>query len=135
MTDSNPERDPRGWVSTSAHLVYLPADEVDLAHAGDDAKDVTFSRCRLQKSQCLLEGKVLTASVLPLTTIKSFKNRSSDSGRLDWNQPSSICWGGAFHRLWNRIGQFDQSGRPIVSNNFLVKFGEFILWKEGVNST
>ena len=33
MTVSTPERDPRGWVITIAHLVYLPAEAVDLAHA------------------------------------------------------------------------------------------------------
>ena len=41
MTVSTPGRDPRGWVITIAHLVYLPA-AVDLAHAGDDAKEVVF---------------------------------------------------------------------------------------------
>ena len=31
MTVSTPGRDPRGWVITIAHLVYLPAEAVDLA--------------------------------------------------------------------------------------------------------
>ncbi len=48
MTVSTPGRDPRGWVITIAHLVYLPAEAVDLAHAGDDARK-SFSRCRFQK--------------------------------------------------------------------------------------
>ncbi len=42
MTVSTPGRDPRGWVITIAHLVYLPAEAVDLAQAGDDAKEVVF---------------------------------------------------------------------------------------------
>ena len=42
MTVSTPGRDPRGWVITIAHLVYLPAIAVDQAQAGDDAKEVTF---------------------------------------------------------------------------------------------
>ena len=43
-------RDPRGWVITIAHLVYLPAEAVDLAHAGDDAKEVdVYKRQALTK--------------------------------------------------------------------------------------
>ncbi len=38
----SPGRDPRGWVITIAHLVYLPAIAVDQVQAGDDAKEVTF---------------------------------------------------------------------------------------------
>ena len=42
MTVSTPGRDPRGWVITISHLVYLPAIAVDQVQAGDDAKEVTF---------------------------------------------------------------------------------------------
>ncbi len=68
---------PRGWVVTIAHLVYLPAEAVDLAHAGDDARKSSFSmsvevpvfaRCRL---------------ILPLTTTRQRIHQVQ--GRLDWN--------------------------------------------------
>ena len=55
MTVSTPGRDPRGWVITIAHLVYLPAEAVELAHAGDDAKEVVFLDVDFKRSQCLLE--------------------------------------------------------------------------------
>ena len=56
MTVSTPGRDPRGWTVTIAHLIYLPSQALDLAQAGDDAKDVVFVDMDFQTGKCYLDG-------------------------------------------------------------------------------
>ena len=100
MTVSTPGRDPRGWVITIAHLVYLPAEAVDLAHAGDDAKEVVFLDVDFKKSQCLLDGESLAASDFAFDhyqIIPRIDQADSGSSRLESNLPLSVR--GAFHRL------------------------------------
>ena len=62
LTVSTPGRDPRGWVITIAHLVYLPAEAVDLAHAGDDAKEVVFLDVDFKQMKKLLKNWVNPSS-------------------------------------------------------------------------
>ena len=91
MTVSTPGRDPRGWVITIAHLVYLPAVAVDMVRAGDDAKEVLFLDVDFKHGECSLDGRVLTAEDLPLTTMRLSKNPSSGSkGAWPGIQHSSI---------------------------------------------
>ncbi len=128
MTVSTPGRDPRGWVITIAHLVYLPVIAVDQAQAGDDAKEVTFLDVDF-KTRSFRDGEqLLTAEdfafdhyQILLESIKRIQ------GRLDWNptflhlleSPFTVYEG---TELVNLISP----RRPIVSNNFLVKFGEYL---------
>ena len=128
MTVSTPGRDPRGWVITIAHLVYLPAIAVDQVQAGDDAKEVTFLDVDF-KTRSFRDGeRILTAEdfafdhyQILLESIKRIQ------GRLDWNptflhlleSPFTVYEG---TELVNLI----TPRRPIVSNNFLVKFGEYL---------
>lgn len=128
MTVSTPGRDPRGWVITIAHLVYLPAEAVELAHAGDDAKEVVFLDVDFKKSQCLLEGKALVVSDFAFDHYQIIQESIKRiQGRLDWNptflylleEPFTVYEATELVNLIN-------PGRPIVSNNFLVKFGEFV---------
>ena len=128
MTVSTPGRDPRGWVITIAHLVYLPAIAVDQAQAGDDAKEVTFLDVDFKTSSFKDGERLLTAEdfafdhyQILLESIKRIQ------GRLDWNptflhlleSPFTVYEG---TELVNLI----TPRRPIVSNNFLVKFGEYL---------
>ena len=100
---------------------------MDLAHAGDDAKEVVFSMSTSKKSQCLLEGKVLTASDFAFDHYQIIQESIKRiQGRLDWNQPSSICWEPFTVYEQTELVNLINPGRPIVSNNFLVKFGEFV---------
>jgi len=128
MTVSTPGRDPRGWVITIAHLVYLPAETVDLACAGDDAKEVVFLDVDFKKSQCLLDGEPLAASDFAFDHYQIIQESIKRiQGRLDWNptflylleEPFTVYEATELVNLIN-------PGRPIVSNNFLVKFGEFV---------
>lgn len=59
MTVSTPGRDPRGWTVTIAHLVYLPSRALDLAKAGDDAKEVVLVDVDFHTGKCYLDGKEL----------------------------------------------------------------------------
>lgn len=59
VTVSTPNRDPRGWTITVAHLVYLPGKVMDLVQAGDDAKEVVFVDVDFHAGQCYLDGKEL----------------------------------------------------------------------------
>ena len=128
MTVSTPGRDPRGWVITIAHLVYLPAIAVDQAQAGDDAKEVTFLDVDFKTSSFKDGEQFLTSEdfafdhyQILLESIKRIQ------GRLDWNptflhlleSPFTVYEG---TELVNLISP----RRPIVSNNFLVKFGEYL---------
>ena len=128
MTVSTPGRDPRGWVITIAHLVYLPAEAVELARAGDDAKEVVFLDVDFKKSQCLLEGKPLAASGFAFDHFRIIQESIKRiQGRLDWNptflhlleEPFTVYEATELVNLIN-------PGHPIVSNNFLVKYGEFV---------
>ena len=128
MTVSTPGRDPRGWVITIAHLVYLPAEAVDLAYAGDDAKEVVFLDVDFKQSQCLLDGEPLAASDFAFDHYQIIQESIKRiQGRLDWNptflylleEPFTVYEATELVNLIN-------PGRPIVSNNFLVKFGEFV---------
>ena len=128
LTVSTPGRDPRGWVITIAHLVYLPAEAVDLAHAGDDAKEVVFLDVDFKQSQCLLDGEPLAASDFAFDHYQIIQESIKRiQGRLDWNptflylleEPFTVYEATELVNLIN-------PGRPIVSNNFLVKFGEFV---------
>ena len=85
MTVSTPGRDPRGWVITIAHLVYLPAIAVDQAQAGDDAKEVTFLDVDF-KTNSFKDGE-------RLLTAEDCWNPSSGF-RDDWTgiQLFFICW-------------------------------------------
>ena len=128
MTVSTPGRDPRGWVITIAHLVYLPAIAINQVKAGDDAKEVTFLDVDF-KTRSFRDGeRLLTAEdfafdhyQILLESIKRIQ------GRLDWNptflhlleSPFTVYEG---TELVNLISP----RRPIVSNNFLVKFGEYL---------
>ena len=59
VTVSTPGRDPRGWTVTIAHLVYLPSRALDLAKAGDDAKEVVLVDVDFHTGKCYLDGKEL----------------------------------------------------------------------------
>ncbi|KXT76353.1 Nudix-related transcriptional regulator NrtR [Streptococcus sp. DD10] len=128
MTVSSPGRDPRGWVITIAHLVYLPCQVMKQVNAGDDAKQVMFLDVDF-KTQTFKDGeRYLTAKdfsfdhyQILLESIKRIQ------GRLDWNPtvlhlletPFTVYEG---TELINLISP----RRPIVSNNFLVKYRDFL---------
>ncbi len=128
MTVSTPGRDPRGWVITIAHLVYLPAEAVDMVRAGDDAKEVLFLDVDFKHGECSLDGRVLTAEDFAFDHYQIIQESIKRiQGRLDWNptflylleEPFTVYEATELVNLIN-------PGRPIVSNNFLVKFGEFV---------
>ena len=73
LTVSTPGRDPRGWVITIAHLVYLPAEAVDMVRAGDDAKEVLFLDSDFKLGECSLAGLVLTAEVFSFDHYEIFQ--------------------------------------------------------------
>ena len=107
---------------------------VDLAHAGDDAKEVVFLDVDFKQSQCLLDGEPLAASDFAFDHYQIIQESIKRiQGRLDWNptflylleEPFTVYEATELVNLIN-------PGRPIVSNNFLVKFGDS--WKKWVSS-
>ena len=50
---------PGGWTVTIAHLVYLPSRAIDLAKAGDDAKEVVLVDVNFHTGKCCLDGREL----------------------------------------------------------------------------
>ena len=99
-----------------------------MVQAGDDAKEVVFLDVDFKKSQCLLEGKALVASDFAFDHYQIIQESIKRiQGRLDWNptflylleEPFTVYEATELVNLIN-------PGRPIVSNNFLVKFGEFV---------
>ena len=128
MTVSTPGRDPRGWVITIAHLVYLPAEAVNMVQAGDDAKDVVFVDVDFQTGKCFLEGVELEEQAFAFDHYAIIQESIKRiQGRLDWNPTFLYLLEEEFTvyegtELVNLINP----GRPIVSNNFLVKYGEYV---------
>ena len=128
MTVSTPGRDPRGWTVTIAYLVYLPSRALDLVQAGDDAKDVVFVDVDFQTGKCYLEGVVLEEQAFAFDHYAIIQESIKRiQGRLDWNPTFLYLLEEEFTvyegtELVNLINP----GRPIVSNNFLVKYGEYV---------
>ena len=128
MTVSTPGRDPRGWTVTIAHLVYLPSRALDLVQAGDDAKDVVFVDVDFQTGKCYLEGVELEEQAFAFDHYAIIQESIKRiQGRLDWNPTFLYLLEEEFTvyegtELVNLI----TPGRPIVSNNFLVKYGEYV---------
>ena len=128
MTVSTPGRDPRGWTVTIAHLVYLPSRALELVQAGDDAKDVVFVDVDFQTGKCYLEGVELEEHAFAFDHYAIIQESIKRiQGRLDWNPTFLYLLEEEFTvyegtELVNLINP----GRPIVSNNFLVKYGEYV---------
>ena len=129
MTVSTPGRDPRGWVITIAHLVYLPANCYQPSQGWLMMLRKSPFLMLDFKTRSFRDGeRLLTAEdfafdhyQILLESIKRIQ------GRLDWNptflhlleSPFTVYEG---TELVNLI----TPRRPIVSNNFLVKFGEYL---------
>ena len=128
MTVSTPGRDPRGWTVTIAHLVYLPSRALELVQAGDDAKDVVFVDVDFQTGKCFLKGVELEDQAFAFDHYAIIQESIKRiQGRLDWNPTFLYLLEEEFTvyegtELVNLINP----GRPIVSNNFLVKYGEYV---------
>ena len=128
MAVSTPGRDPRGWTVTIAHLVYLPSRALGLVQAGDDAKDVVFVDVDFRTGKCFLEGVELEERAFAFDHYAIIQESIKRiQGRLDWNPTFLYLLGEEFTvyegtELVNLINP----GRPIVSNNFLVKYGEYV---------
>ena len=128
VTVSTPGRDPRGWTVTIAHLVYLPSRALDLVQAGDDAKEVVLVDVDFQTGKCFLEGLELGEQAFAFDHYAIIQESIKRiQGRLDWNPTFLYLLEEEFTvyegtELVNLINP----GRPIVSNNFLVKYGEYV---------
>lgn len=128
LTVSTPGRDPRGWVITIAHLVYLPAEVMDRVVAGDDAKEVHFLDVDFKKRECSLDGQVLTEKDFAFDHYQIIQESIKRiQGRMDWN-PTFL------YLLEEEFTVYDATAlintihpsKEILSNNFLVKYGEYI---------
>ena len=129
MTVSTPGRDPRGWTVTMPTWFSLPSRALELVQAGDDAKDGRFRRCRFSDRQVLLRGsRVRGASLRFLTIMPLSKNPSNESKAASTGiRPSFICWRrSSLSTKGLKLVNLINPGRPIVSNNFLVKYGEYV---------
>ncbi|MGT2712106.1 NUDIX domain-containing protein [Streptococcus oriscaviae] len=128
LTISDPNRDPRGWVMTIAHLVYLPSQALDLVQAGEDGREPIVIDVDFKKAQCSYQGQLLTAEdfafdhyEIVMTSIKRIQ------GRMKWNPtflnllqtPFTIY---AATDLVNLISP----DKKILHNNFLSKYGEYV---------
>ena len=99
-----PGRDPRGWVITIAHLVYLPAEAVDLAHAGDDAKGKSFFSMSISKVPVFARWRTLSCFWFCLDHYQIIQESIKRiQGRLDWNPTFLYLLEGALHRLWSNL--------------------------------
>ena len=128
LTVSTPGRDPRGWVITIAHLVYLPAEALELAQAGDDAKEVQFIDVDFKQGTCSLEGQLLTEADFAFDHYQIIQESIRRiQGRLDWNptflhlleSPFTVYEGTELVNLIN-------PRKEILPNNFLVKYGPYV---------
>ena len=128
MTVSTPGRDPRGWVITIAHLVYLPKEAMNQVRAGDDAKAAYFVDVDFKTGVCSLNGRDLSAEDFAFDHYELIQESIRRiQGRLDWNptffhlleEPFTVYEG---TELVNAIS----AAKPILHNNFLVKYGQYL---------
>ena len=128
LTVSSPERDPRGWVITIAHLVYLPKEVMDEVEAGDDAKEVLFIDVDFKTATCSLDGQKLSAEDFAFDHYQIIQESIKRiQGRLDWNPTFLYLLEEPFtvYEATDLVNAIS-SRRPIVSNNFLVKYKDFV---------
>ena len=125
---STPGRDPRGWVITIAHLVYLPKEAMNQVRAGDDANAAYFVDVDFKTGICSLNGQNLSAEDFAFDHYELIQESIRRiQGRLDWNptffhlleEPFTVYEG---TELVNAIS----AGKPILHNNFLVKYGQYL---------
>lgn len=123
MTVSTPNRDPRGWVITIAHLVYLPASVMTEAKAGDDASQVLFVDVDFQTETLSYQGKVLTEADFAFDHFEMIKaSIQRIKGRMDWYPTVLRLLGENFdlHEATALVNLI--LDKPILINNFLSKF-------------
>lgn len=128
VTVTNPIRDPRGWVMTVAHLVYLPSQALEHLQPGEDGRQPLVIDVDFKQRTCSYQGKLLTEADFAFdhyeivqTSIKRIQ------GRMDWNPtflhllqaPFTIY---AATDLVNAISP----DKTIIHNNFLSKYGDFV---------
>lgn len=128
LTVSTPGRDPRGWVITIAHLVYLPAQAVELAQAGDDAQEVQFIDVDFKTQTCWLDGRQLEPEDFAFDHYQIIQESIKRiQGRLDWN-PTFLHLLEAPFTVYEGTDLVNQINpkREILANNFLVKYGPYV---------
>lgn len=128
LTVTNPSRDPRGWVVTIAHLVYLPYQALAGFTVGEDGREPVMVDVDFQTASLSYQGQDLSAADFAFdhyAIVQASIRRIQ--GRMDWNPtflhlleaPFTIY---AATDLVNAISP----AKKILHNNFLSKFGEFV---------
>lgn len=123
MTVSTPYRDPRGWVITIAHLVYLPSSVMRDVEAGDDASQVLFVDVDFHKESLTYQGRELEADDFAFDHFEMIKaSIQRIKGRMDWYPTVLRLLGPSFdlHEATALVNLI--LDKPIVNNNFLAKF-------------
>ena len=116
-----------GRLLSPTWCIYLRR-ALELVQAGDDAKDVVFVDVDFQTGKCFLEGLELGEQAFAFDHYAIIQESIKRiQGRLDWNPTFLYLLEEEFTvyegtELVNLINP----GRPIVSNNFLVKYGEYV---------
>lgn len=128
VTVTAPDRDPRGWVITVAHLVYLPSQALAHLREGIDGRQPLVIDVDFKTKQCRYQGQLLTEAdfafdhyAIVQTSIERIQ------GRMDWNPtflhllqaPFTIY---AATDLVNVISP----DKTILHNNFLAKYGDYV---------
>lgn len=128
-TITTPGRDPRDWIITVAHLVYLPFDQLDNLKAGDDAAEAVWADVYMEDGlHILIDGQPLEKDDFAFdhwSIIISAMNRVA--GRLDYN-PTILQIMPTENTLTNYrllYGMFDPKYKAMNSTDFNRKFKRF----------
>ncbi|HFI0256609.1 TPA: NUDIX domain-containing protein [Streptococcus suis] len=128
LTVSDPERDPRGWMMTIAHLVYLPSQALDLVKPGPDGREPIIVDVDFKTATVSYQDRILTADDFAFDHYEIVRTSIQRiQGRMKWNptflnllrQPFNIY---DATELVNLISP----DKTIVHNNFLSKYGDFV---------
>lgn len=128
MTVTSPDRDPRGWVMTVAHLVYLPSRAVDKVKAGEDGREPLLVDVDVQTATCSYQGQVLGPEDFAFDHYEMIQTSIQRiQGRMSWN-PTFLKLLDAPFTIYEATDLVNliSPKKKIIHNNFLSKYGAYL---------
>lgn len=128
MTVSRPNRDPRGWVMTIAHLVYLPHRALEALRTGEDGREPLLVDVDFGEKVCRYQGQVLVAEDFAFDHYEIIQQSIQRiQGRMSWNPTFFRLLEAPFttHAGTDLVNLIFPH-KTLIHNNFLSKYGNYL---------
>lgn len=128
-TYTQPRRDPRDWIVTIAHIVYLPKDLIYNMKAGDDSLETFFVDVDFHSNTLSYKGTTLTSEDFAFDHEKIILEAMERlRGRLDWNPSFLKLLGNEITaQEGTNIINLISPNKPIATTNFIRLYGKYLI--------